>query len=138
MEATINTGCVSLAPKQRVPLPRLRLWLTPITRPGMGSKLLQSCKRGRNSTYFVVRTVERRNRPHCFHALVEFGEIDVGPTLVVRLSGVPARDPNQLNALPVIDYQRLRSRRSQRNAHNEKQQQKHRLRTDASLSHCGA
>ena len=39
-----NSSCVSLAPKQRTPQPRLRLQLKPITWPGMGRRPLQSSK----------------------------------------------------------------------------------------------
>ena len=50
--------------------------------------------------YFVVRAVTRR-----FHALVEIGRDRRMP--VVCQSDEPQCDPNQLSALPVIDFNRL-------------------------------
>ena len=59
----------------------------------------------RNSTYFVVRTIKRRNRPRRFKALVDIRRDQRTP--VVRLLGEPPRDPNQSSAPPVIDYNRF-------------------------------
>ena len=83
-------GCVSLAPKWHMPVPRLRLLcagkfqcrLTPSHDRGWAIK-----QRRWNSTLFVVRTIKRGNRPHCFHVLVEIGQARHTP--VVRLSGEP-------------------------------------------------
>ena len=58
-----------------------------------------------DSTYFVVRTVKKRNRPRRFHALVEIRRDRLTP--VVRLSGEPPRDQNQSSDPSVIDYNRL-------------------------------
>ena len=66
-----------------------------------------------NSTYRVVRTVKRRNRPRCFHALVKIRRDRRTP--VLRLSDEPLCGPNQWSAPSVIDCNWLR-RRSQRNA----------------------
>ena len=94
-------GCVSLAPNG------VRRCLA------CASGLCRSRDRGwvvsraieqkrRNSTYFVVRTVKRRNRPRRFHALVEIRRDRRTP--VVRLSAETPRDPNQSSAPPVMDY----------------------------------
>ena len=91
-------GCVSLAPKRRMPLPFPRLWLTPITWPEMGSKPQKG-----HQFFFVVQTVRRRNRPCRFHALVEIRWDRYTP--IMRLSGEPPRDRNQSSAQPVIDAQ---------------------------------
>ena len=62
----------------------------------------------RNSTYFVIRTVKRQNRPRRFHALVEIWRDRCTP--VEPLSDEPPRDPNQSSVPPVIDYNWLMPR----------------------------
>ena len=59
----------------------------------------------RNSTYFVVQIVKRRKMSRRLYPLVEIRR-DLH-TPVVSLSGEPPRDPNQLDAMIVIDYNRL-------------------------------
>ena len=100
---TGNNGCVSPAPKRRASLPRLRLRLTPITWPGMGSKPLQSSKNG--ALVLTFWYVKRRNRPRRFHDLVESRRDRRTP--IVRLSGEPPRDPNVSSAPPVMYSNRL-------------------------------
>ena len=73
--------------------------------------VVSSCNRAkkktrRNDTYFVVRTIKRRNRPRRFHsAFIKIRRDRRTP--VVRLSGEPPRDQNQSSAPPVIYYNRL-------------------------------
>ena len=60
--------------------------------------VVSRCNRAKtaHSTYFVLQTFKRRNRPCHFHALIEMP--------VVRLSAEPPRDQNQLSAQLAIKY----------------------------------
>ena len=70
-------GCVSLAPKGCTPLPCLRLRLTPITWPGMGSKPLQSSKNGAKVLTLWYEPIKGKTGLAASTPWLKFGEIGV-------------------------------------------------------------